>query len=208
VILGFAVDTDLPGAPNGRHTNTGVRWSSGLDGTPFNDMQALGNGPSKLMPNWWCMGASGESVIRARQPLDIDNRSDDRPDVNLKLGSDERDLERLRRGIDIMREVLAHTRRSRPTMRGEVQGIDGTLLSDLDSRTRIDEWIGRVIDGCAHASATCSIGTVVDSTCRVYGVDNLRVIDLSIVPHVPRANTNLTAMMIGEYMSSVIRVLT
>lgn len=205
VILGFPVDDELPGAPNGRHTNTGVRWSSGLDGTPFNDMQALGNGPSKLMPNWWCMGAlANQSFGRGRLSISTTDPTID-PNVNLNLGSDERDLERLRRGIAIMREVLAHPSFA-PYMRGEARGIDGTLLSDLNSRPTIDAWIARVIDGCAHASATCSIGTVIDSTCRVYGVDNLRVIDLSIVPHVPRANTNLTAMMIGEYMSSVLRL--
>ena len=204
VILGFAVDADLPGAPNGRHTNTGVRWSSGLDGTPFNDMQALGNGPSRAMPTWWCMGAlANQSFGRGYLSISTADPTID-PDINLNLGSDERDLERLRRGIEIMREVLAHPSFA-PYMRGEVQGIDGTLLSDLNGRATIDEWIARVVDGCAHASATCSIGTVVDSTCRVYGVDNLRVIDLSIVPQVPRANTNLTAMMMGEYMSSVIR---
>jgi choline dehydrogenase-like flavoprotein len=46
---------------------------------------------------------------------------------------------------------------------------------------------------------------VVDSTCRVYGVEQLRVIDLSIVPQVPRANTNLTGIMIGEYMATVLQ---
>ena len=204
VILGFAVDADLPGAPNGRHTNTGVRWSSGVDGTPFNDMQALGNGPSKMMPTWWCMGAlANQSFGRGTLSISsVDPTTD--PDVDLKLASDERDRERLYLGLEIMREVLAHPSFA-PYMRGEVQGIDGTLLADLDSRAAIDTWIDRVVDGCAHASATCSIGTVVDSTCRVYGVDRLRVVDLSIVPHVPRANTNLTAIMIGEYISSVIR---
>ena len=204
VILGFPVDADLPGATNGRHTNTGVRWSSGLDGTPFNDMQALGNGPSKLMPTWWCMGAlANQSFGRGDLSISTADPTID-PNVNLNLVSDERDLERLRRGIEIVREVLAHPSFT-PYMRGAVQGFDGTLLSDLDGRGTIDAWIKRVVDGCAHASATCSIGTVVDSTCRVYGIDHLRVIDLSIVPQVPRANTNLTAIMIGEYMASVIR---
>jgi choline dehydrogenase-like flavoprotein len=205
VILGFAVDTELPGAPNGRHTNTGVRWSSGLEGTPFNDMQALGNGPSKAMPTWWCMGAlANQSFGRGSLSISTADPTID-PNVTLNLAGDERDLERLRRGLEIAREVLAHPSFA-PYMRGEVQGIDGTLVSDLNGRTTIDTWIKRVVDGCAHASATCSIGTVVDSTCRVYGVDNLRVIDLSIVPQVPRANTNLTAMMIGEYMSSELRL--
>jgi len=205
VILGFAVDADLPGAQNGRHTNTGVRWSSGVDGTPFNDMQALGNGPSKAMPNWWCMGAlANQSFGRGSLAISTTDPTMD-PSVNLKLGSDERDRERLRRGLEVAREVLSHPSFA-PFMRGPVQGIDGTLLSDLEGRATIDAWIARVVDGCAHASATCSIGRVVDSTCRVYGVDHLRVIDLSIVPQVPRANTNLTTIMIGEYMSSVIRL--
>ena len=39
---------------------------------------------------------------------------------------------------------------------------------------------------------------VVDQYCRVHGVNNLRVVDISICPDVVRANTNATAVMIGE----------
>ena len=39
---------------------------------------------------------------------------------------------------------------------------------------------------------------VVDSECRVRGVADLRVVDASIMPTIPRANTNLTCIMIGE----------
>lgn len=55
-----------------------------------------------------------------------------------------------------------------------------------------------------HATSTCSIGrrddpmAVVDKFCRVYGVMNLRVVDASIMPSVPSANTNLTTIMIAE----------
>ena len=44
--------------------------------------------------------------------------------------------------------------------------------------------------------------TVVDPDCRVLGVDNLRVIDGSIMPDVPRANTNLPIMAIAEHMAA------
>lgn len=205
VVLGFPVDADLPGARNGRHTNTGVRWSSGLDGTPANDMQALGNGPSKLMPTFWCMGMLANQSFGRGDLLitSVDPTSD--PSIDLNLASDERDLERLRRCVDIAREVFSHPSFALH-MRGDVQGVDGTLLSDLNSRKSIDAWIRQVVDGCAHVSATASIGKVVDSTCRVFGVDHLRVVDLSIVPQVPRANTNLTAIMLGEYMASVLRL--
>ena len=47
--------------------------------------------------------------------------------------------------------------------------------------------------------------TVVDSDCRVLGVENLRVIDGSIMPEVTRANTNLTCMTIAEHMAVRLR---
>ena len=40
---------------------------------------------------------------------------------------------------------------------------------------------------------------------RVLGFDNLRVIDGSIMPDVPRANTNLTCMTIAEHMAARLR---
>ena len=39
---------------------------------------------------------------------------------------------------------------------------------------------------------------VVDNQCRIRGVDDLRVVDASIMPNIPRANINLTTIMIGE----------
>jgi choline dehydrogenase-like flavoprotein len=39
---------------------------------------------------------------------------------------------------------------------------------------------------------------VVDQYCRVRGLENLRVVDLSVTPNVVRANTNATAIMIAE----------
>jgi len=39
---------------------------------------------------------------------------------------------------------------------------------------------------------------VVDNQCRIRGADELRVVDASIMPNIPRANINLTTIMIGE----------
>jgi 5-(hydroxymethyl)furfural/furfural oxidase len=38
----------------------------------------------------------------------------------------------------------------------------------------------------------------------VKGVDGLRVVDASVMPNLPRCNTNLTTMMIAEKMSDKI----
>jgi 5-(hydroxymethyl)furfural/furfural oxidase len=62
-----------------------------------------------------------------------------------------------------------------------------------------------------HPTSTCSIGArdnpmaVVDSEGRVYGVGNLRVIDASVMPAVPSANTNLPTTMLAEKMAHAIR---
>jgi choline dehydrogenase len=39
----------------------------------------------------------------------------------------------------------------------------------------------------------------------VIGLAGLRVVDASIMPDVPRANTHLTCVMIGEYMAERIK---
>lgn len=46
---------------------------------------------------------------------------------------------------------------------------------------------------------------VVDPQCRVYGVDGLRVADASVMPSIVSANTNMTAVMIGEHVAAFIR---
>jgi 5-(hydroxymethyl)furfural/furfural oxidase len=63
----------------------------------------------------------------------------------------------------------------------------------------------------AHPSGTCAIGAasdpmaVVDPYCRVHGVENLRVIDASVMPCVPSANTNLPTIMVAERAAALIR---
>ena len=44
-----------------------------------------------------------------------------------------------------------------------------------------------------------------DQTCRVHGLQGLRVVDASIMPDVIRANTNVTTMMIGERVSEFMK---
>ena len=46
--------------------------------------------------------------------------------------------------------------------------------------------------------------TVVDNHCRVVGISGLRVIDASIMPVIPRANTNLPVQMLAERASDII----
>jgi 5-(hydroxymethyl)furfural/furfural oxidase len=47
--------------------------------------------------------------------------------------------------------------------------------------------------------------SVVDSDGRLRGIDGLRIVDASIMPSVPCANTNVTTMMIAEKIADRIQ---
>jgi len=43
---------------------------------------------------------------------------------------------------------------------------------------------------------------VVDPSARVYGVPGLRVVDASIMPVIPRGNTNIPTLMVAEKIAA------
>ena len=69
----------------------------------------------------------------------------------------------------------------------------------------------RAVGTYNHHSGTCRMGdpaapgTVVNPRLRVLGVRGLSVADSSILPVIPRANTNLAAMMIGYRAAELLR---
>jgi choline dehydrogenase len=71
------------------------------------------------------------------------------------------------------------------------------------------EHIRRNAQTLYHPVATCSMGTgedaVVDPELRVRGVAGLRVVDASVMPVVPRGNTNAPTVMVAEKAADLIR---
>ena len=69
--------------------------------------------------------------------------------------------------------------------------------------------IGRLCQTLYHPVATCAMGTiegsVVGPDLRVHGVENLRVADASVMPAVPRGNTNAPTIMVGEKAADLIK---
>ncbi len=56
-----------------------------------------------------------------------------------------------------------------------------------------------------HPTSTCSMGTVVDEELRVKGVNNLRVVDASVMPAVPSGNINAAVIAVAEKAADMIR---
>jgi 5-(hydroxymethyl)furfural/furfural oxidase len=80
-----------------------------------------------------------------------------------------------------------------------------TLAADDDA---LAEHIRENVAGTFHPVGTCRMGAaddrhaVVDGAGRVRGISGLRVIDASIMPTVPRGNTNIPTIMVAEKIAA------
>lgn len=81
----------------------------------------------------------------------------------------------------------------------------------LRDPARLKAYLKRYAMSVSHVTCTCRMGrpddplAVVDPDGLVYGAENLRIVDASVMPSLPRANTNLATMMIAEKISDAIR---
>jgi 5-(hydroxymethyl)furfural/furfural oxidase len=95
--------------------------------------------------------------------------------------------------------------------------IKGFITEGLDMRTLLsddsamEDWIRASVAGTWHPSCSCRMGraddpmAVTDPAGRVYGVEGLRVVDASIFPCVPRANTNIPVIMTAEKVADAVK---
>ncbi|MBD8868803.1 GMC family oxidoreductase [Nocardioides donggukensis] len=78
-----------------------------------------------------------------------------------------------------------------------------------DSDAAVEAHVRQQTQTLYHPVGTCAMGTgeaaVVDPELRVRGVEGLRVADASVMPMVPRGNTNAPTIMVGEKAADLIR---
>lgn len=85
------------------------------------------------------------------------------------------------------------------------------LAAALEDEEALEALVRKHTIGGWHASGTCRMGAADDPVAvtdprsgRVHGVGGLSVIDASVMPTVPRANTNLPTIMLAEKLSEAI----
>ena len=121
------------------------------------------------------------------------------PSINYRYFHNENDMRRMRDAVRLAADML-ESDAYQDVMEHRTAPTDDVLSSDED----LDAWIRQTVGTSRHVSGTCRIGpdgdpmAVTDQQCRVRGVQGLWIADSSIMPQVTRANTNATAIMIGE----------
>jgi choline dehydrogenase-like flavoprotein len=124
------------------------------------------------------------------------------PLIDPALGSDERDLRTLVRGLRMARKIFAHESFKPYDAREVLPGAE--VASD-------EQWlehIRRTLVTVHHPGSTCRMGpagdNVVDHELRVHGIERLRIADASIYPRLVGANTNASVVAIAEKASDMI----
>ena len=100
--------------------------------------------------------------------------------------------------------------RWRGGLRADQPGSPDTI-DDIADDAALDAWLFATVADTQHPVGTCRMGAPDDPRSRRRSRlprarrRGLRVIDASIMPDVPRANTHLTCVMIGERMAAQLR---
>lgn len=136
----------------------------------------------------------GYVKIRSNDPTD-------QPEILFNYMGTENDREEMRDAIRLTREIISQ--KSFDRYRGE----ELSPGKDAQTDSEIDEFIRERGESAYHPTCTCKMGpesddkAVVDSGGSVYGVENLRVADASIMPDLISGNTDTPTVMIAEKLS-------
>ena len=111
----------------------------------------------------------------------------------------QKDRDTLIKGVKISREIM-----NQPAF-DEFRGKEINPGDHIQTDQEIEEFIRNHGETIYHPVGTCKMGndefSVVDDKLRVRGVENLRVVDASVMPTLIGGNTNAPTIMIAEKIS-------
>src|SRR5215211_1310421 len=131
----------------------------------------------------------GNLRLRSSDPLD-------KPRIVTNTLAAPEDLASLVAGVKLAREISSKGPLDEAAAREIYPGADVTDDGDIEAFVR------RNVQLLYHPVGTCKMGTgddaVVDPQLRVRGIEDLRVVDASVMPQIPGGNTNAPTIMIAE----------
>jgi choline dehydrogenase len=137
----------------------------------------------------------GQISLRSANPADA-------PSILFNYLQTEEDRRVVTEGFRLTRELLSQNSFN--------EFRDGELApgDDVNTDKEIMAWAKVNGETEYHPTSSCSMGIndhdVVDSDLKVHEVDNLRVVDASIMPTIVTANTHATTLMIAEKAADII----
>lgn len=140
-----------------------------------------------------------------------DNKHDTPPIIASNLLNSTEDLDVIVKGTRIAMEIVAKA--AFQTLKPKIwkKPLKACEEFDFNSDESIKCLARNLGVALFHLVGTCKMGpdadplSVVDNKLRVKGINGLRVIDASIMPHIPSAHTNAATLMIGEKGADLIK---
>ena len=127
----------------------------------------------------------------------------DHPSILFNYMSTEQDWQEFRDAIRITRHIM-----QQPAL-DPYRGEEISPGKDVQTDAELDEFVRNHAETAYHPSCSCKMGeddmAVVDGQGRVHGMQNLRVIDASIMPLIITGNLNATTIMMAEKIADQIR---
>jgi choline dehydrogenase-like flavoprotein len=172
------------------------------------DLQLLTAGPYPAEGDERPSFMSAAALLKPRSRGQLSLRSGDHtepPSIRLGYLTEQTDVDRLAQGLERAEELAAH-----PAFRA-LGTADVTTTGD--SPPRADErrdWLQRNCWTYHHAVGTCAMGAasdpaaVVDGRGRLHGSEGLYVVDASVMPDVPSANTHIPTVMVAERLAEML----
>jgi choline dehydrogenase len=148
------------------------------------------------------VGSRGRIWLRSTDPRH-------KPAIDPAYLSDSTDIAPLVEGVRMAREFAVASPLAKVCTEELAPG------PGVHTDAEVREWIRRDLGTLYHPVGTCAMGgdsrlaaakitSVVDPELRVRGVEGLRVVDASVMPAVPRGNTNAPTVAIAERAADLI----
>jgi choline dehydrogenase len=137
----------------------------------------------------------GELYLKSPEPTA-------KPTIFHRYLEDEEDMARMQVGVELMMRICGQPELARYCAEPE-------QVPASSEPAAMRAYIRRHAQTLYHPVGTCAMGphedAVVDLELRVRGVEALRVVDASVMPAVPRGNTNAPTIAIAERAADLIR---